>query len=118
MNCQDRPTFSPDGADLLFRCQPKGEDGPSNLYLVHPDGSRLHQITFAPSDRQFLGTSFSPGYRRGTGWIAAGRSGGYGDDGNADVFLLRMEGGKLVRMVNLTRSEPWDSAPGWGAAAG
>ena len=25
MNCQDRPTFSPDGKRLLFRCMPQGE---------------------------------------------------------------------------------------------
>ena len=45
MNCQDRPTFSPDGKLLLFRCMPQGEEGPSNLYLVHPDGTGLHQLT-------------------------------------------------------------------------
>ena len=114
MNCQDRPTFSPDGKRLLFRCMPRGEEGPSNLYLVRPDGTGLHQVTFASADRQFLGSSFSPGFRNGRGWITAGRTGGFGADGNADVFGILLRDGKVARMVNLTRSEQWDSGPGWG----
>ena len=114
MNCQDRPTFSPDGRRLLFRCQPEGEEGPSNLYWVHPDGSGLHQLTLAPADKQYLGSSFSPGFRKGQGWITAGRTGGFGADGNADVFGILIRDGKVSRMVNLTRSNKWDSGPGWG----
>src|SRR5215210_4042308 len=41
-NCQDHPEFSPDGKLVLFRCLPKGEEGPSNLYWVHPDSTGLH----------------------------------------------------------------------------
>ena len=114
LNCQDRPTFSPDGTLLLFRCQPKGEEGPSNLYWANPDGTGLHKITHAPADKQYLGSSFSPSFHDGQGWIAVGRTGGVGEDGNADVFRVRIEDGAVVRRVNLTRSEEWDSAPGWG----
>ena len=113
MNCQDRPTFSPDGKRLLFRCMPQGEDGPSNLYWVHPDGTGLRQLTIAPADRQYLGSSFSPSFRNGKGWITAGRTGGFGADGNADVFGILIRDGKVARMVNLTKSEKWDSGPGW-----
>ncbi|HET9996929.1 MAG TPA: hypothetical protein VFQ17_05410 [Nocardioides sp.] len=114
MNCQDRPTFSPDGKLLLFRCMPDGEEGPSNLFWVHPDGSGLHQLTLAPADKQYLGSSFSPSFRRERGWITAGRTGGFGADGNADVFGVLIRDGKVARLVNLTRSEKWDSGPGWG----
>ena len=114
MNCQDRPTFSPDGKLLLFRCMPEGEEGPSNLYWVHPDGTGLHQLTLAPADKQYLGSSFSPSFRKGKGWIAAGRTGGFGADDNADVFGILIRDGKVARMVNLTRSNKWDSGPGWG----
>lgn len=114
MGCQDRPTFSPDGRHLLFRCAPQGEDGPSNLYLVHPDGTALHRLTPVSARRQYLGSGFSPGFRRGSGWITAGRTGGVGPDGNADVFGLLVDDGQVVRTVNLTRSEEWDSGPGWG----
>ena len=114
MNCQDRPTFSPDGQLLLFRCTPRGEEGPSNLYFAHPDGTGLHQLTPASADKQYLGSSFSPRFHHGQGWITAGRTGGFGEDGNADVFSILIRDGNVVRKVNLTKSEEWDSGPGWG----
>jgi Tol biopolymer transport system component len=114
MNCQDRPTFSPDGTLVLFRCQPEGEEGPSNLYWAHPDGTGLHKITHAPADKQYLGSSFSPGFRQDRGWITAGRTAGFGEAGNADVFRVLVDDGAVVRRVNLTRTERWDSGPNWG----
>ena len=77
MNCQDRPTFSPDGKLVLFRCLPKGEEGPSNLYWAHPDGTGLHQLTHAPADKQYLGSSFSPSFHQrkaGSRWDAQAAS--------------------------------------------
>jgi TolB protein len=114
LNCQDHPEFSPDGNLVLFRCLPKGEEGPANLYWVHPDGTGLHQITHAPADKQYLGSSFSPSFHKGEGWMTAGRTGGYGKEGNADVFRVRVENGGVVRKVNLTKSAIWDSGPNWG----
>jgi len=114
MNCQDRPTFSPDGTLVLFRCQPRGEEGPSNLHWAHPDGTGLHKITHAPADKQYLGSSFSPRFRQGEGWITAGRTGGFGEAGNADVFRVLVGDGRVLRKVNLTRTERWDSGPNWG----
>lgn len=114
LNCQDRPPFSPDGKLVLFRCQPEGEEGPSNLYWVHPDGTGLHKLTHEDADKQYLGSSFSPSFSDGEGWITVGRTAGYGDEGNADVFRILIEDGEVVREVNLTKSEKWDSAPGWG----
>ncbi len=115
-NCQDRPTFSPDGELVLFRCLPRGEEGPSNLSWAHPDGTGLHQLTHASADEQYLGSSFSPRFHQGNGWIAVGRTGGFGTEGNADVFRLLIEDGTVVRTVDLTNSEEWDSAPGWGTS--
>jgi Tol biopolymer transport system component len=117
MNCQDHPEFSPDGELVLFRCLPKGEQGPSNLYWVHPDGTGLHQLTQAAAQKQtywYGGSSFSPSFSEGEGWIAVGRAPGYGKRGNADVFRVRVEDGELVRKVNLTKSTIWDSNPSWG----
>ena len=114
LNCQDHPEFSPDGKLVLFRCLPKGEDGPANLYWVHPDGTGLHPLTHAPADKQYLGSSFSPSFSEGEGWITIGRTGGYGKEGNADVFRVRVEDGRVVRKVNLTKSAIWDSGPVWG----
>ena len=113
-NCQDHPEYSPDGKLVLFRCLPKGEEGPSNLYWVHPEGTGLHALTHAPADKQYLGSSFSASFSEGEGWIAVGRTPGYGKEDNADVFRVRVEDGGVARSVNLTKSAIWDSAPGWG----
>ena len=118
MNCQDHPEFSPDGKLVLFRCLPEGEEGPSNLYWVHPDGTGLHQLTQAAAEKQtywYGGSSFSPSFSGGEGWIAVGRAPGFGDEGNADTFRLLIEGGEVVREVNLTESTIWDSNPNWGS---
>ena len=114
LNCQDRPTFSPDGRLMLFRCTPRGEEGPSNLYFVHPDGTGLRQLTPASAKRQYLGSGFAPTFHHGHGWITAGRTGGFGEEGNADVFRLLIRHGRVVSKENLTKSEEWDSGPGWG----
>jgi Tol biopolymer transport system component len=114
LNCQNQPEFSPDGKLVLFRCLPKGEEGPANLYWVHPDGTGLHALTHAPAAKQYLGSSFSPSFHKGEGWITVGRTGGYGKEGNADVYRVRVEDGEVVRKVNLTKSALWESAPSWG----
>ena len=114
LNSQDRARFSPDGKLILFRSEPEGEEGPSNLYLVHPDGTGLHKLTHEDADKQYLGSSFSPSFHKGEGWITVGRTGGYGDEGNADVFRILIEDGRVVRSVNLTKSALWDSAVDWG----
>jgi Tol biopolymer transport system component len=114
LNCQNQPEFSPDGKLALFRCLPKGEEGPANLYWVHPDGTSLHALTHAPAAKQYLGSSFSPSFNKGEGWITVGRTGGYGKEGNADVYRVRVENGRVARSVNLTKSALWESAPGWG----
>src|SRR5829696_7699939 len=116
MNCQDHPEYSPDAKLVLFRCAPEGEDGPSNLYWVHPDGTGLHQLTHSPkSDEQYyLGSSFSPTFSEEEGWITAGRQPGYGEDDNADVYRLLIKDGEVVRSANLTKSAIWDSGPVWG----
>ena len=117
MNCQDHPEYSPDAKLVLFRCLPEGEDGPSNLYWVHPDGTGLHQLTHSPkSDEQYyLGSSFSPTFSEEEGWITAGRQPGYGEDDNADVYRLLIKDGEVVRSVNITKSAIWDSGPVWGS---
>jgi len=114
LNCQERPEFSPDGKLMLFRCLPEGEEGPSNLYWVHPDGTGLHTLTHEDADKQYLGSSFSPSFSAGEGWITVGRTPGYGEEGNADVFRVLIEDGEVVREVNLTKSGEWESNPNWG----
>jgi Tol biopolymer transport system component len=113
MNCGDHPDWSPDQSLLLFRCRP--DDGSSNIYWVHPDGAGLHQLTHAAAGtREYLSSSFAPSFRRGSGWITTARDPGYGPEGNADVFRLRISAGTVGRWWNLTKSTIWDSATDWG----
>src|SRR5918999_3667321 len=115
LNCQDHPEYPPDGKLVLFRCLPEGEGGPSNLYWVHPDGTGLHKLTHEDADKQYLGSSFSPSFSGGEGWITVGRTAGFGEEGNADVFRVLVKDGEVVREVNLTKSEKWESNPNWGS---
>ena len=68
-----------------------------------------------PPTRQYFGSSFSPRFHRER-LDRGGRTGGFGTEGNADVFRLLIEDGTVVRTVDLTNSEEWDSAPGWGTS--
>jgi Tol biopolymer transport system component len=115
-NCQDHPDWSPDGKLVLFRCLP--DDGSVNVYWVHPDGTGLHQLTQRASEKQtyyYLSSGFSPSFSASEGWITTSREPGYGEEGNADVFRMRIEDGEVVSSENLTKSASWDSAPDWGS---
>jgi hypothetical protein len=88
-----------------------------DVRLAPPEAAKAELASFrphAPADKQYLGSSFSPSFHKGEGWITAGRTGGYGKKGNAEVYRVRVEDGGVVRSVNLTKSAIWDSAPDWG----
>ena len=124
MNCEDGPEFSPKGDWLLFSCTP--ERGSSDLYMAHPDGTgwnqltKLEQLTNPPEDVDYVGSSFSPKFK-GVGDIVAASYPAYGDEGNADVYRMHIEG-DVVRHVTvsltLTESESLEDAPSWGTPEG
>ncbi len=116
MNCQDRPTFSPDGKLLLFRCMPEGEEGavqpvlgPPRRHGPSPDHPRTSRQ--AVPRLQLLARASARDR------VDRGRTGGFGADGNADVFGILIRDGKVSRMVNLIQDEKWDSGPGWGVSS-
>ena len=119
LNCQDHPEFSPNGDWVLFSCDAEGDNTSTNLYMVHPDGTGLHQLThWGCCDQTYKGSSFSPefddeawGYTAGN--IVAARYPAYGDEGNSDVFGMHIEHGVQVT-VNLTKSNTLDDEPSWG----
>jgi Tol biopolymer transport system component len=120
MNCGITPEFSPDGKLVLFRCQ--GLDAPSNLYLVHPDGTGLHKLgektalepccSVGPV-RRYLGSSFSPSFSEGDGLITTLWFPDHSPWVPADVVVMRIEDGHVVRTTNLTKSAMNESAPDW-----
>jgi TolB protein len=107
LNGSLNPDWSPDGRWILFATVDPAPRG-RNLWLVHPNGNGLRRITRDPDDIFSYGKStFSPD---GT-MIITSRSPGVGDAGNADVYVMNLDG---THFRNLTRSVKWDSAPDWG----
>ena len=123
MDCGITPEFSPDGKLVLFRCGPWLE-APSMLWWVHPDGTGLHRLedetviepccSPAPPVQSYLGSGFSPSFSGGEGWITTSWVPPLYDLGPADVAVMRIEDGDVVRTTNLTKSEMDESAPDWG----
>jgi Tol biopolymer transport system component len=108
-----QPDWSPDGRLLVLYSNRDGSGTVSaNLYTVAPDGRGLRRITHASGGRvQYLSASFAPDGR----WIAVGRTPGVGTAGNADLFVLRVNGSGER---NVTRSAIWDSGVDWGPRPG
>ena len=101
-----QPDWSPTGPWIAFRTQAQSETK-GNIALVHPDGTGLRRITHAHGKRKWLRCSFSPNGKK----IAAGRVPGSGEAGNADVYIMKIDGSDRR---NVTKSRPWESAPNWG----
>jgi Tol biopolymer transport system component len=98
--------WSPDGRWIAFRTHEQSE-AKGNIGLVRPDGSRFHLITHGHGEQKWLSCAFSPSGEE----ITAGAAPGTGDAGNADVYIMKIDGSESR---NLTNSDTWESAPDWG----
>ncbi|MGZ4149733.1 MAG: TolB family protein [Actinomycetota bacterium] len=99
-----QPDYSPDGRWIMFRSD-ETSDTQGNVWLVHPDGSGLHRITHGPGKWQ--SGSFSPNGKK----IVNGMNPGTGKAGNADVYVMHVDGSHIH---DVTDSNAWESAPDWG----
>ena len=52
--------WSPDGKWIVFSAGPSTSDGYSEVYLVHPEGSELRQVTSSTDDCASLAPIWSP----------------------------------------------------------
>jgi Tol biopolymer transport system component len=117
LNCQDHPGFSPNGDWVLFSCDAEGDNTSTNLYMVHPDGTGLHQLThWGCCDQTYVGSSFSPEFDdEGWGDIVAAHRPAYGGQGTPDVYRMHIDIEHGVQeTVNLTKTKTQDDAPSWG----
>jgi len=106
----DTPDWSPDGRHILFHDNNDVdlEVVSANLYTIRPDGTDLHQLTFAQNgDLQYLGSSYSPDGR----FITFGRRPATGGT-NADVYIMRADG---THIEQVTKTKEYDSYPDWGS---
>jgi TolB protein len=100
----DGPDWSPDGRWLSFRTHADSDGAPSDLDVIHPDGTGRRGLThYGPGPDHALSASFSPDGQ----WVVFAAQ--HGDD-PADLFIVRTDGSDLHR---LTRTPLWDSAPEW-----
>jgi TolB protein len=103
----DHPDWSPDGRWIAFRTHAETDGAPSDLEIIHPDGTGRRNLThYGTSGSTALSSSFSPDGRFIV--FAAQHNGA-----PADLFVMRSNGTDLRR---LTRAPGWESAPDWGRA--
>lgn len=101
----DNPDWSPDGKWILFRSNEELVDQ-SQIYVIHPDGSGLRQLSHFKKGTIVTSSSFSPDGK----WIVYGAT---GVAGQADLFVMRADG---TGSRAVTRTKAWESAPDWGPA--
>ena len=101
----DNPDWSPDGKWILFRSNEELVAQPQ-VYVIHPDGTGLRQLTHFTRGTTVTSSSFSPDGK----WIVYGSTGAAGQ---ADIFVMRADG---TGSRAVTRTKDWESAPDWGPA--
>jgi TolB protein len=104
LSAGDHPDWSPDGRWILFRSPDNGDFLNSQLYVIHPSGRGLRQVTHVSADTQLLSSSFSLNGKR----IVYSQT---GLGGQPDIFTIRVDG---TDVHQVTHTPLWDSAPDWG----
>ena len=104
-----QPDYSPDGRWIAFRSN-ESSDIKGNIWLVRPNGNRLHAVTHARAgEGKWQSCAFSPDGRYIVS--ALNRIVG-GEPQNADVYVMKLDGS---RPTNVTDTPSyWESAPDWG----
>jgi Tol biopolymer transport system component len=101
------PAWSPDG-DLIAFCSDR--EGPSQIFLMRPDGTGVSLLTPAIDDCGNPSWSV-PIWSPDGGWIAiTSAPGGSFPEAALDVFVVRADGSEVI---NLTDHPAADSGPSW-----
>jgi Tol biopolymer transport system component len=110
MNADDA-AWSPDGSLIAFQSPPEAnQGGEQNIYVIHPDGTGLKQLT--------AHLSLDPNGKQGTNhawWSPDGSqivlSHNPGLNGVADLFVMNRDGSDLHVIAATPLNE---NAPFWG----
>jgi Tol biopolymer transport system component len=104
-----QPYYSPDGRWIAFRSD-ESSDRKGNIWLVRPNGRRLHAVTHARAGKgKWASCAFSPDGRY---LVSALTHIVEGEQENADVYVMRLDGSHRRNVTNTKRY--WESAPDWG----
>lgn len=116
LNVGHSPDWSPDGNWILFALSPEPNFATArDLWLIHPDGTGLTQLSDTPQLSEFRPRWSLHGSR--IAFMAqearATAEGGPGQaDGDFDVYVMNSDGSGRLR---LTDSPAMDVEPGWSA---
>ena len=104
-----QPDYSPHGRWILVRTH-EASDTAGNIWLFRVKGLQRHRVTHAAAGTaKWLSSSFSPDGTR----IQAGRVAIVGgEQQNADVFTLNLDGSGRLNVTNTPNR--WESASDWG----
>jgi Tol biopolymer transport system component len=103
-----QPYYSPDGRWIAFRSN-ESSDIEGNIWLVRPNGKRLHAVTHTRAgDGKWQSCAFSPD---GSHIVSALTPILDGEQQNADVYTLKLDGRRRRNVTNTSRY--WESAPDW-----
>ena len=93
--------WSPNGQWLAFTMATKAEDGRHQIYLMHPDGSDVHQLTSAADGRFALQPVWSPDGRQLVFLSGAEQFGGGSDNVHVvDLWSIDADGSNLRRLTD------------------
>jgi TolB protein len=84
------PAWAPDGSRIAFASSMSNTSGSTEIYVAHPDGSGLQQLTFAPK------VNISPVWNPKTGKQIAFVS---DRSGTPQIYIMSSDGTNLQRLI-------------------